>query len=134
MMTIPFGLVYDGDNFFMLKYGSGYKIGETPLAGIKFGQIVQEESTTTSPNKLINVLLIEAINSKGPLKWNEEFKNKTLIFPFADGYDEVNHITNFLNTTTGVQIKLLTGPKEFLHVIFSLSEKKSSYNSPLSYQ
>ena len=110
MMTIPFGLVHDGDNFFMLKYGSSYKIGEPPLAGISFEQIIQEESTTTPPKKLINVLLIEAINSKGPLKWNEEFKNKTLIFPFPDGYDEVNHITNFLNVTSGVQIKLLTGP------------------------
>jgi len=94
----------------LFKYGSGYKIGAPPLTGITFGQVVQEESTTTSSKNLINVLLIEAINSKGPLKWNEEFKNKTLIFSFPDGHDEVNHITNFLNVTSGVQIKLLTGP------------------------
>ncbi|MFX0187015.1 MAG: CHAT domain-containing protein [Candidatus Hodarchaeota archaeon] len=109
-MTIPFGFLYDDDKFFMLKYSSGYKIGEPPLAGIQFGQLAQEESITIPTKTLFNVLLIEATNAKGPLKWNEEYKNKTLIFPFPDAHDELNHITDFFNTTENVnQFTILSG-------------------------
>jgi hypothetical protein len=102
-MTIPFGLIHDDDNFLMLKYASGYKIGEPSLTGATFEQISQEMPAA-------NILIIETTNSKGPLKWNEEFKNKTLIFPFPDGYDEINYITNFMNITEGVgQTKILNG-------------------------
>lgn len=108
-MTIPFGLVYD-DNFFMLKFSSGYKIGEPPLVGVAFGQVVQEESITKTTINKFNVLIIEAANAKSPLKWNEEHKNKTLIFPFPDAFEELNHITGFFNTCDNVNhISILSG-------------------------
>jgi len=109
-MTIPFGFVYDNDNFFMLKYSSGYQIGEPPLVGTQFGKVTKTESITIPAKKVYNILLIEATNSKGPLKWNEDYKNKTLIFPFPDAYDELNHITHFFNISENVnQITILSG-------------------------
>ncbi len=107
-MTIPFGLIYE-DNFFMLKYSCGYKIGEPPLIGMAFEQ--NSLNTQTLQNqKSYDVLLIEAINASGPLKWNEITKKKELIFPFPLGSDEFNHITNFFNDKPEIkQIKILNG-------------------------
>ncbi len=104
-MTVPFGLVYD-DNFFMLKYSSSYKIGEPHLSGNILEDIDQNQQSTKS----YDVLLIEAINAKGPFKWNEVTKQKELIFPFPLGSDELNHIANFFNNRPEInQLKILNG-------------------------
>ncbi len=94
-MTIPFDLFYD-NNFFMLKYSCGYKIGEPPLAGIIDEQTMSEDPTSMQQNNY-NILLVELINSNGPLQWNEELKKKILIFPFVYGAEELDYITNFFN-------------------------------------
>ena len=102
-MTIPFELIYYGDTFFMLKCSTSYKIGEPPLGGIAFDQIRPDDTVSKALNKKFKVLLIEATNAKGPLRWNEEYKNKTLIFPFPDAYDELLHISNFFNKINNVE-------------------------------
>lgn len=107
-MTIPFDLIYD-NNFFLLKYSSGYKIGEISLGGITFEQDVKREPVVSSINKY-NVLVIDGINSTHPLKWNEELKRKELIYPFPSGGDELNHIINFFNKQDKIdQITTLLG-------------------------
>jgi len=107
-MTVPFGLVYD-DNLFILKYSTGYKIGEPSLAGPSFNQ----DFTGAQPiqtQKNYNVLLIEALNARGPLKWNQINNTKELIFPFPLGLEEFNHITNFFNNQPEIsQINILNG-------------------------
>lgn len=109
-MTIPFDLIYD-NNFFLLKYSIGYKVGEIPLSGISFKQDSSRESLSKLPNGAFNVLIIESTNSTGPLKWNKEMKNKELIYPFPAGANELNYIINFFNNRTEVQqINALTGP------------------------
>lgn len=122
-MTIPFDLIYD-NNFFLLKYSTGYKIGEAPLGGISFEQISQEELESEQSRKICNVLIIEAINSVGPKKWNEDIKNKELIFPFPAGANELNYIINFLNGLDEVnQITNLIGASSTRNTILShLSE------------
>jgi hypothetical protein len=95
-MTVPFDLIYY-NNFFMLKYSSGYKIGEPPLGGNLFKEEISNEDYVQGMGKY-NVLIIEAMNSKDPLQWNAELQKKMLIFPFVYGAEELNHITNFFNT------------------------------------
>ncbi len=94
-MTIPFELVYD-NNFFLLKYSIGYIIGEPSLGGISFDRL-EESSQNRETNKRYNILIIDSMNSSGPLKWNEETKSKELIFPFAAGLSEMKFITDFFN-------------------------------------
>jgi hypothetical protein len=107
-MTIPFDLIYD-NNFFLLKYSIGYKIGEIPLEGISFEQNEKPLSREIHPK--YNVLIIDAINSTSPLKWNEELKRKELIYPFVAGANEINYIINLFNNTPSVdQIATLIGP------------------------
>ena len=128
-MTIPFDLIYD-NNFFLLKYSIGYKIGEIPLGGISFEQGSLNEPASEQANKKFNVLIIDAINSTSPLKWNEELKRKELIYPFTTGANEVNYIINFFNNMDNVnQITTLIGPnstrekfldhlsKDFYHIV-----------------
>ncbi len=109
-MTVPFDLIYD-NNFFMLKYSSGYKIGEPPLGGVL---TEQELSSEDSVQKLSNykILLIEAINSKDPLQWNEELQKKMLIFPFVYGMEELNYITHFFNTQPKVSEMIILSDVE----------------------
>ncbi|MFW9876541.1 MAG: hypothetical protein ACFFG0_25890, partial [Candidatus Thorarchaeota archaeon] len=115
-MTIPFDLIYD-NNFFLLKYSIGYKIGEIPLGGIAFEQDSLIEPTTA--NKEFNILIIDAINSANPLKWNEELKRKELIYPFISGANEVNYIINFFNNVDNVsQITTLIGSNSTREKIF----------------
>lgn len=99
-MTVPFDLIYD-NNFFMLKYSSGYKIGEPPLGGTHLEQEMSNEHPVQGESSY-NLLIIEAINSKDPLQWNAELQKKMLIFPFVYGAEELNHITNFFNTQSKV--------------------------------
>ncbi|MFW9877163.1 MAG: hypothetical protein ACFFG0_29075, partial [Candidatus Thorarchaeota archaeon] len=80
-MTIPFDLIYD-NNFFLLKYSIGYKIGEIPLGGISFEQVPLYESASEQINQKFNVLIFDVINSTNPLIWNEELKRKELVYPF----------------------------------------------------
>ncbi|MFX1504067.1 MAG: hypothetical protein ACFFDH_24115, partial [Promethearchaeota archaeon] len=80
-MTIPFDLIYD-NNFFLLKYSSGYKIGDLPLGGVIFEEEQLKESSVETSKKMYNVLVVDSTNSKNPLKWNEKTKQKELIFPF----------------------------------------------------
>jgi hypothetical protein len=128
-MTIPFDLIYD-NNFFLLKYSIGYKIGEIPLGGISFEQVLPNGSVSKQVNGKFNVLIIDAINSTSPLKWNEELKRKELIYPFIAGANEINYIINFFNNIDNVnQITTLIGPnstreklldnilKDFYHII-----------------
>ena len=128
-MTIPFDLIYD-NNFFLLKYSIGYKIGEIPLGGISFEQISLNKSASEQANRKFNVLIIDAINSTSPLKWNEELKRKELIYPFTAGANEINYIINFFNNVNNInQITTLIGPnstrekfldhllKDFYHII-----------------
>jgi len=109
-MTIPFELVYD-NNFFLLKYSIGYIIGEPPLGGVTFGHdMVEKEGKLTKDGK-INVLIIDSINTSGPIRWNERIKSKELIFPFEAGINEFNYITEFFNNREEVnQIAILVGP------------------------
>jgi hypothetical protein len=93
-LTIPFELLYD-DNFCMLKYASGYKIGNPSLGGISFEISSETSSEYTQLNKKYNALVIESINSKVPLKWNEEKSRKDILFPFLAGSNELQHITDF---------------------------------------
>jgi hypothetical protein len=110
-MTIPFELIFDYNNFFLLKYSSAYKIGEPPLEGVPFDPIFQETLVMAPVKEVYNVLIIDAINSHSPLIWNEEIKNKELLFPFVDGMEELDFITNFFNSRDEVnQINLLSGP------------------------
>ena len=107
-MTIPFDLIYD-NNFFMLKYSCGYKIGEPNLGGIIVKQTISEDPTSVQQNNY-NILLVELINSNGPLQWNEELKKKILIFPFVYGAEELDYITNFFNNQPQVnEITILSG-------------------------
>jgi hypothetical protein len=95
-MTIPFDLIYD-NNFFLLKYSSGYKIGDVPLGGVAFGDEKPKMPLADASNKGFNVLVIESINSKYPVKWNEKSGQKELIYPFQAGAEELNYIINFFN-------------------------------------
>ncbi|MDX1798272.1 MAG: hypothetical protein R3255_06455, partial [Candidatus Lokiarchaeia archaeon] len=69
-MTIPFDLIYD-NNFFLLKYSSGYKIGDLTLGGVDFEDEQSKFNRDDTSNKAFNVLVIESINSRHPVKWNE---------------------------------------------------------------
>jgi hypothetical protein len=95
-MTIPFDLIYD-NNFFLLKYSSGYKIGEIPLGGIAFEQELIIEAPAIPTEMKYNVLIIDSINSKIPLKWNDKLQRKELIYPFLAGANEMDYIVNFFN-------------------------------------
>ena len=107
-MTIPFDLIYD-NNFFMLKYSCSYKIGEPALGGIIVEQTMSEDPTLMQQNNY-NILLVELMNSNGPLQWNEELKKKILIFPFVYGAEELDYITNFFNNQPQVnEITILSG-------------------------
>ena len=117
-MTIPFELIYD-NNFFLLKYSIGYIIGEPPLGGISFGR-PGNSSQKIDENKKYNVLIIDSINSKGPLRWNEEKKTKELIFPFIAGRSELEFISDFFANKN--QVKNMT----------ILSESKSTRNNILN--
>ncbi|MFX0022767.1 MAG: hypothetical protein ACFE9S_10595 [Candidatus Hermodarchaeota archaeon] len=108
-MTVPFDLVYD-NNFFLLKYSSGYKIGEVPLGGVTFEDKKAILPPNTSPNNSFNVLVVESVNSKSPVKWNETSKQKELIYPFQAGAEELNYIINFFNTRNEIsQMATLLG-------------------------
>ena len=108
-MTIPIDLMYD-NNFFLLKYSSGYKIGEIPLGGIAFEQETTIESPPESAEMKYNVLIIDSINSKIPLKWNDKLQRKELIYPFSAGANELDYIVNFFNSTDEIsQLTALIG-------------------------
>ncbi len=94
-MTIPFELIYDG-NFFFLKYSGGYKIGEPPIHGVNFEE--ERFNLNKSEDEIKNnVLIISSTNAFGPTKWNEDIKNKELLFPFPAGEKELSFITSFFN-------------------------------------
>jgi hypothetical protein len=115
-MTIPFDLIYD-NNFFLLKYASGYRIGEVPIAGATSDF---EKITTDAIEQVYNVLVIESINSSNPLKWNEKTKQKELIFPFQAGAEEVNYIINFFNMRSEIgKMAALVGANSTLENISS---------------
>jgi len=108
-MTIPIDLIYD-NNFFLLKYSSGYKIGEVPLGGITFEQESMIESPPVPPEMKYNVLIIDSINSKIPLKWNDKLQRKELIYPFSAGANELDYIVNFFNSVDEIsQLTALIG-------------------------
>ncbi|MFX1312977.1 MAG: hypothetical protein ACFFHD_10230 [Promethearchaeota archaeon] len=118
-MIIPYDLIYD-NNFFLLKYASGYKIGEIPLGGIVFEDKNSKEYTLESINNLFEVLIIDTINSKGPLKWNDNTKQKEILFPFPAGVNELNYILNFFNDRTEIKhFKPLIGPNSTRENILS---------------
>jgi hypothetical protein len=95
-MTIPFELVYD-NNFFLLKYSIGYIIGEPTLGGISFDVENQGSRTLMEIHNEYHILVVDCMNSLGPVKWNESSKSKELIYPFEAGFNEFNYITNFFN-------------------------------------
>jgi len=123
-MTIPFELVYD-NNFFLLKYSIGYIIGEPPLGGVTFGHdMVEKEGNLTK----VNVLIVDSINSTGPIRWNAETKSKELIFPFEAGINEFNYITEFFNGREEVNhIAILVGPDSSRDNILSHIETGSNH-------
>ena len=118
-ITIPFDLIYD-NNFFLLKYSSGYKIiGDIPLGEVVFEEKNREASIESSKTGY-NVLVIDSINSKDPLKWNEEKRQKELLFPFQAGADELNYIINFFNERTEIdQLATLIGANSTREKIIS---------------
>ncbi|MCK4781037.1 MAG: hypothetical protein KAT57_12635, partial [Candidatus Lokiarchaeota archaeon] len=108
-ITIPFDLIYD-NNFFLLKYSSGYKIGNIPLGGVVFEENNNKGASIESSKTGYEVLVIDLINSKNPLKWNEEERQKELLFPFQAGADELNYIINFFNERSEIdQLTTLIG-------------------------
>jgi hypothetical protein len=107
-MTMPFDFIYD-NKFFMLKYSCGYKIGEPSLSEI-FHDLNLLEEPSIIQNNQYNILIIESINSGGPFKWDEQLKKNILLFPFPEGTEEVNYITNFFNNRPEVnEITILSG-------------------------
>ncbi|MHA1149810.1 MAG: hypothetical protein ACTSR8_16365 [Promethearchaeota archaeon] len=124
-MTIPFELIFD-NNFFLLKYSSAYKIGEASLGGVSFEPAMQQLLQTAQD--IYNILIIDAINAIGPLKWNDEHQKKELIFPFPAGANELNYITNFFNNSREVnQINLLSGSNATLENIL-LNIREGAYH------
>lgn len=118
-MTIPFDLIYD-NNFFLLKYSSGYKIGDVPLGGVVFEENNNKGASLESSKTGYGVLVIDLINSKSPLKWNEEERQKELLFPFQAGADELNYIINFFNERTEIdQLATLIGANSTREKIIS---------------
>jgi len=110
-MTIPFDLIYD-NNFFLLKFSSGYKIGEIPLKGITFEKKFSPQLQNETSESNYNVMIIESINSTEPLKWNEAKKQKEIIFQFSAGSEELNFITNYFNERPEIsQLNALNGMK-----------------------
>ncbi len=141
-MTIPFDLIYD-NNFFLLKYSSGYKIGEIPLRGINFDEISNQQLQNETSEIKYKVLIIESINSTEPLKWNEKNKQKELIYQFQAGSEELNYITNFFNEKTEInEINALTSinstrneillnlSKDLYHIIIFVGNVFYSQMSP----
>jgi hypothetical protein len=126
-MTIPFELVYD-NNFFLLKYSMGYIIGEPPLGGVSFGHNAVEEEENLTKNDKINVLIIDSINTSGPIRWNEKTKLKELIFPFESGINEFNYITEFFNSREEIDhINILVGPNSSRENILAHIETGSNH-------
>ena len=126
-MTIPFELVYD-NNFFLLKYSIGYIIGEPPLGGVTFGHDTIEKEVNLTKEAKINVLIIDSINSSGPIRWNAETKSKELIFPFEAGINEFNFITEFFNGREEInQIDILMGPNSSKDNILAHIETGSNH-------
>ena len=110
-MTIPFDLIYD-NNFFLLKFSSGYKIGEVPLNGINFEENCNQQLQNEASETNYNVLIIESINSTDPVKWNEKKNKKELIYHFPAGSEELNFITSFFNEKAEIsQLNALAGMK-----------------------
>ncbi len=122
-MTIPFELIYDS-NFFLLKYSIAYNIGDPPLGGVAFDQTTQEELLVKHTKKTFNVLIIDAISSSNPIKWNEESKTKEPIFPFEAGMNEFSFIMNFFNNREEInQINVLSGANNTKeNVLLNLSQ------------
>ncbi len=126
-ITIPFELIYD-TNFFLLKYSIGYIIGEPPLGGVTFGHDTVEKEGNLTKNDKFNVLIIDSINSLGPIRWNAETKSKELIFPFKSGMNELNYITEFFNGREEVnQISTLMGPNSSRDKILAHIETGSNH-------
>ena len=110
-MTIPFDLIYD-NNFFLLKFSSGYKIGGVPLNGINFEEINNQQLQIGASETNYNALIIESINSTDPVKWNEKKNQKELIYHFPAGSEELNFITRYFNEKAEIsQLNALTGMK-----------------------
>ncbi|MBD3211704.1 MAG: hypothetical protein GF311_03775 [Candidatus Lokiarchaeota archaeon] len=109
-MTIPFELIYDG-NFFLLKYSSGYNIGEPPIGGFDFTYKEHESSSgEESTSGQYKALIIDSINTLGPKIWNEDLKGKELLFPFPAGANELDFITRFLSQRTEIEsLDILSG-------------------------
>ena len=141
-MTVPFDLIYD-NNFFLLKYSSGYKIGEIPLRGINFDEISNQQLQNETSEIKYKVLIIESINSTEPLKWNEKNKQKELIYQFQAGSEELNYVTNFFNEKTEInEINALTSinstrneillnlSKDLYHIIIFVGNVFYSQMSP----
>jgi len=118
-MTIPFDLIYD-NNFFLLKYSSGYKIGELPLGGVAFEEDLFKAPSSEVSNKRYNILVVDSINYKSPLRWNDKTKQKELIYPFQAGADELNYVINFFNQRNEVnQMATLIGENSIRENILS---------------
>ncbi len=102
-MTIPFQFIYVND-FFMLKNSSSYKIGEPSLGGIAF------EEGEISSQKRYNVIIIESLNSRDPVRWSENNLKNELLFPFREGLDELKHIVDFFSSKSEInEVEVLTG-------------------------
>lgn len=122
-MTIPFELIYDG-NFFFLKYSCGYNIGEPPIHGVNF---LEEKSEVIQPQEELkyDVLVIDSINALGPTRWNDDIKNKELLFPFPAGANELNFISEFFNQCKEINsIDILTGRESIKRNILETISKR----------
>lgn len=126
-MTFPFELIYD-NNFFLLKYASGYIIGEPPIGGVAFETTNIDEKQSVSNEKKFNVLIVDSVNSTGPLKWNEETKRKELIFPFIAGVNEFKYIVEFFNNRKEINnLTVLSGLNSTKSNIISNLEENANY-------
>ncbi|MFO8019790.1 MAG: CHAT domain-containing protein [Promethearchaeia archaeon] len=87
-LIIPLELIYQ-TNFLGHQFSLSYDSSLTLLTGVS--------SKTTSHNPSVGdkkTLIIESINSQKPVKWNEQSKKKELLYPFIEGQEELDFLTD----------------------------------------
>ncbi|MGV9199771.1 MAG: CHAT domain-containing protein, partial [Promethearchaeia archaeon] len=87
-LIVPLELIFESD-FLAKQFSLSYDTEFPLLSGVSF--------TTDSRNKSNEnktALIIESINSQSPAKWNKETKQKELLYPFLEGKEELDFITN----------------------------------------
>ncbi len=114
-VAFPYELIYP-NKFLMLNYSCTYYSDPTTLEAIDFESNLVKQKEQGKKSSELRVLLIESINSKGPLKWNEKENKKDLIYPFPGGEERSEFITNLFSS------------KEEINTIVALTKEHSNRN------